>query len=238
MLTVACVWVEANVPFTPDYVWRLRAMVRKHLSVPHRFVCLTDRPSLLLEQNCDVIEIPKPQNGNAGWWSKIELFSPHQWLYGPVLYFDLDVLIVNSLELIAGLKTDLALIPHAGAFEGRGGKRVVKRYNSSVMRFEAGKHPELYTDFNASVTRRLWGDQDWIGERLPNQTTMPLAWFPRISEIHNPPKWPLGTKVVLMKRPKNHIAAMQWPWFDEAWGAGGKHERSQDNVDRWLSGHA
>jgi hypothetical protein len=45
---------------------------------------------------------------------------------------------------------------------------------------------------------------------------MPLAWFPRVSQIEDGPV-PADAKVVLCKKPKNVIAARRWPWVQEAW---------------------
>jgi len=219
-MIVACVWVQANVPFTSEYVFKLRQMVRRHLDRTHRFICLTDQPGVL--QDVETIRVPTP-HGWPGWWSKLELFNPaHWWALGReqvLLYLDLDVLVLSDLwPLVAyGMDSTLTLVPDEGVFQGSNGKRVVKRYNSSVMTFATGSHADLYTEWNSDVTRELWGDQDWIGERLPNQLTFPRAWFPRISNIGAVKEKAAGARVVLCKRPKNHIAAQMWPWVKEAW---------------------
>lgn len=222
MITVASVFVEANVPFTADYVRRLRSMVARHLPIPHNFICLTDRPELFeADIRIDAVEIKKPE-GRFGWWSKIELFNPQLAVYGDlVLYLDLDVVVVSSLlpiitEAMAN-HGELMLIPSEGTFQGRPGYRVVKRYNSSVMTFAAGIFTELWSEWTPGVARRLWGDQDWIGERLPKQPMFPLEWFPRISNIGNHPERYAEARVVLCKRPKNEAAAKMWPWVEEAW---------------------
>jgi hypothetical protein len=215
MITVACVWVEANVPFGLEYVDKLRSMVRRRIPYSHRFVCLTDRPRHCESVGVEPIRIERPV-ARPGWWSKIELFNPAHGLAGECLYLDLDVLLVADITPILLFNHwGLALIPHAGSFEGRQGLKVVKRYNSSVMRFTpSAELARLWAGWTPGVARRLWGDQDWIGEQMPAQPTMPLEWFPRISEIKRPAR---DAKVVLMKRPKNHIAAEQWPWVREIW---------------------
>lgn len=217
MLTVACVFVRANVRFCPDYVTKLRSMVRRHLPLAHRFVCLTDRPEAFAgDPEIQTIRVPQVPMGRAGWWSKLHLFDPENGLRGPGLYLDLDVLVVRSLLPIAEFMPEpLALIPHAGTFDGHGRRLVVKRYNSSVMRIAFGMAPALYRDWTSDVEQRLWGDQDWIGERMPDLPTMPLEWFPRISEIRDPPNWPEEARVVLVKKPKNHD--IKAPWIAEHW---------------------
>lgn len=216
MLTVACVFVQGHVPFTTEYVVKLRSMVKRNLTLGHDFVCLTDRPAYL-PADMDRIVIDTPQ-GVYAWWAKLNLFDSARALHGRVLYLDLDVLVVNPLDPIVGYPAPFALVPHAGDFNGKGDKKVVKRYNSSVMVFEAGQYPQLYRNWNYKVAQRLWGDQDYIGESLPDLATMPRAWFPRLSQIDASGLTSVPeAKVVLAKRPKNVEAAVKWPWFKEAW---------------------
>ncbi len=219
MLTVACVWVKANVPYTVDYVVRLQSMVKRFLPLAHRFVCLTDRPT---ELPSDVETITVRHNPvTPGWWAKIHLFSKDTMKYHisseRILYFDLDTVIVNDLTPIAKQTADLALLPTEGNFQGRGGLRVIKKFNSSVMSYDLEKCKDLSGNFSASVARRLWGDQDWIAEQMPDATTMPLEWFPRYSAIKDDMGPPRDARVVLCKRPKNHEAAEHSLWVKEAW---------------------
>ena len=86
------------------------------------------------------------------------------------------------------------------------------------MVWDAGTGDPLWDSFTASVPRRLWGDQDHIGEQMPDADRMPLDWFPRLSALHGDP--PTGdARVVLAKTPKNAAAAQRWPWVADAWRA-------------------
>ena len=213
-LTVACVWVNGHVPFTADYVVKLYSMVRRHLSRPFRFVCLTDR-GYELPESIQTIPIHLPYR-MKGWWSKIELFNAaHHWK-GRVLYLDLDTLIVSALDDVVDFPAPFALAPHTGTFNGRDGLLVVKRFNSSVMVWDAGTQDYLYHKWTPQVTRRLWGDQDYIGEQSKHAVPMPLEWFPRLSQVQWP-HVPVEAKVVLCKKPKNTDAAKTLSGFAEAW---------------------
>lgn len=218
-LTVACVLVRGHVGFTPDYAIRLRNMASRALPA-HRFVCLTDQPESL--PGMETIRITPPA-GVYAWWAKVELFNPvHDALQcGRILYMDLDVLIVDRLQPIVDFTSGFAIVPDAAPnFIGKGGLKVVKRYNSSVMCWEGGAHNDLYVDWRPDVARRLWGDQDWIGERLPDASKMPLRWFPRLSQVTSRGRvddMMRDAKVILCKKPKNVDAAKRWPWFREAW---------------------
>lgn len=216
MITVACVLVKGHVPFRVEYVTKLKAMVARHLKRPHRFVCLTDRPEWF-EGRVETITVPTPRP-LKGWWSKIELFNQAHGFTGRVLYLDLDTLVVDSLDPIVDWPAPFALIPDAGTFEPRDGTKVVKKFNSSVMVWNAGVNYSLYDGWNRDVASRLWGDQDWIGEQMPEAQMMPSCWFPRLSELGDEPPLPTA-KVVLVKKPKNHIAADLHPWLKHIWNA-------------------
>lgn len=212
-VTVACVFVQGHVDFRAVYVERLLSMVSRHIAGRFRFVCLTDRPQQM-PPNVEAVRIEHPPH-LLGWWAKIHLWRPGLFS-GRVLYLDLDVLVVSALAPIIEYPARLALVPDgAPHFLGRGALKVVKRYNSSVMVWDAGVATELYSQWSPQVTRRLWGDQDLIGERLPNEATMPASWFPRLSEVT--PPWPQEAKVILCKRPKNLEAERRWPWFAQHW---------------------
>lgn len=219
MISVVCVLVEGNVPYTIEYVERLKSMVDRHLQIEHHVFCLTDRPKKM-PKGVHGIEI-KPLPGLSGWWSKLHLFNKRHGLRGPGLYLDLDVLIVADLGPIVRYQSNgMSLAPHDGAFEGRGGKKVVKKFNSSVISLDLGAYPNLWDRWSPAVAQRLWGDQDWIGEQAPGSSAMPLEWFPRLSQLSTKfdRPWGPGAKVVLCKSPKNHDAVHRYRWFDEAWG--------------------
>lgn len=214
-LTVACCWVKANVPYGVEYVANLRAMVARHLARPHRFVCLTDRPHEL-PAGVEPIAIHHDRQ-LFGWWAKVKLFTPGQFT-GRVLYLDLDTVVVSSLDPIVDFASHFALVPPAGTFAGKQRRQVVRRFNSSVMIWTAGLNELLATAWTPIVADRLWGDQDWIGEQMPDAHVMPEWWFPRLSDLNGQPPSE-HAKVVLSKVPKNHIAADLYPWLADAWRA-------------------
>jgi hypothetical protein len=213
-VTVACVLVHGHIAFSTDYVARLYSMVTRHMDRPFRFVCLTDRPQARMPPGVEAIRVSLPPK-LKGWWAKVNLWKPGLF-EGRVLYLDLDVLVVSSLAPVVDFPARMALVPDgAPNFQGRGAQKVVKRYNSSVMAWDAEVGTNLYSDWKPKIAGRLWGDQDWIGEQMPNEETFPPEWFPRLSATR--PPWPDEAKVILCKCPKNHDAARQWPWFKEAW---------------------
>lgn len=218
MITVSCVFVHGHVAFTREYVLRLRQMVARHLSREHRFVCLTDRPHQFRDTDIETVEISPPTYGVFAWWRKLHLFdaSVKQLQEDRCLYLDLDTLVLRPLEEIIDFPAAFALVPDdAPNFKGKGPRLTVKKFNSSVMVWNGGEQNALFNDFRVAVSRRLWGDQDWIGEQSKTAVAMPVEWFPRVSQcVAGPPD---QARVVLCKKPKNYEAAKTIPWVKEAW---------------------
>lgn len=75
--------------YTPEWVRKLRDGVARHLTIEHRFICLSD-----VDVPC--VRLPLLRDWK-GWWSKLELFDAFK---GPTLYFDLDTVVVGSLDRI------------------------------------------------------------------------------------------------------------------------------------------
>jgi hypothetical protein len=220
-LTVVCLWVQGEYPYTVDYVCRLKAMVERWIDRPFRFVCLTDQPWALPS---DIESIPVSRLPGFAFWTKLELFNPSRAWSGRMLYLDLDTLIVGPLAPIVDFPAPFALTADP-VMHGRAAKlldahrrRIVRRFNSSVMVWDGGTQTSLFTRFTPLETERLSGDQDFVAEQAPHAEGMPRAWFPRLSEVGDPPFDP-EVKVILSKVPKNHLAAKSIPWFEPLWGA-------------------
>ena len=92
------------------------------------------------------------------------------------MFLDVDVLIMDYID---------DFFKHPGSFciirdwwwEKQ--KPGIKKFNSSVMRFEMGKHTKIWHDFEKdwrNIVQNYPGDQDWITEKVPNATTWPDAW--------------------------------------------------------------
>lgn len=145
--------------FGPHYVNRLRAMVARHLSRPHRFVCFTDDARGIDKQvECQpmpVIHVPVERQVSP--WKKVAAFTPGLGaLEGKTLFLDLDVLVVGSIDPLFDYSDKFAIIENwtqKGAGVG----------NSSVFCWTAGEHTHVLERFNAEV--------DTLFDRFPNSQT-------------------------------------------------------------------
>ena len=133
MVTVACVLNTRGGKSVYDPLWvkRLHHGVDKYMNVPYEFVCLSD-----VDVHCDRIPLEHLDVNVDGWWSKLELFRPGQFI-GPVLYLDLDTLIVGSLDSMFA-QSDFRIVRDF---------LVNNNFNSSVMSWSGDDMAEVYKDF-------------------------------------------------------------------------------------------
>jgi hypothetical protein len=87
VLTVVCVNHENYLGRGDEYVSKLQRGVARNLTVPHEFVCLTER-----ELGTDL----------KGWWVKMKLGEPGRFT-GPVMYLDLDVIVTANFDSLIGI---------------------------------------------------------------------------------------------------------------------------------------
>lgn len=182
--------------YGPEYVNRLYAMVRRHLSGDFNFVCLTDDGAgIRPEVQC--LPIPpldlhlKPgQKDHA--WKKLTTFEQDlHGLRGTALFIDLDVVIVGSLD---------AFFEHPGEFliihdYPRPWRRARITGNSSVYRFELGAHPDVLAYFRANMDKvqaEHRNEQEYLSAFMHAKGKLaywPAAWCPSF-KYHGIPTWP------------------------------------------------
>lgn len=131
-----------------------------------RIICLTDAPSLP-----DGIEREPLLHDWPGWWAKIEIFRPDLFHGTPVLYMDIDTIVLRNLDAMM-----------AAWMKKTGGRMTMLRdvyrrgaCGSGVMAFQDINHG-IYHRFRTNSrkimaeyrTTRKWGDQAYIQDSLRN----------------------------------------------------------------------
>jgi hypothetical protein len=179
--------------YGPEYVNRLYAMVRRHLTGEFNFICLTDDATgIVPEARC--MPIPKmnlPEGiPERGWKKLASLASDFGGLQGSALFLDIDVVIVDSIDCF---------------FEYPGEFLIIHDYkrpwritgNSSVYRFEILAHKDVLAYFEAhceEVRSRFRNEQAFLTDHLYKQGKVsywPTAWCPSF-KYHSIPTWPLN----------------------------------------------
>lgn len=100
MLDVLCVCRSGSV-YDWEWVRKLRDGVKRNLSIPYRFRCMSD-----IEVPCERIPL---KHDWIGWWSKMEVFMPGV-IENPTIYLDLDTVITGPLEGLTRLPVDFAML--------------------------------------------------------------------------------------------------------------------------------
>ena len=203
-LTVCCVETGNYKGRGRDYVHALANGVRRHVTVPYRFACLTDNPDGL----DDRIEVLTPPDGlkGSGWWNKLFLFSPGLFRDADrILFFDLDTIILKNIDDIAS---------YDGGFAGMGNFRNGGwPFSSCMMAWQNGTMTHLWSDWNAlgrPVT--TYGDDEFIRNHEPNTAKLNRI-FPGIQsyKFHKLKSDPKDARVVIfVQRPKPHDLIEDW----------------------------
>lgn len=158
MLNVIC--LKHGTKYSAEYVNKLYNMTKRHLSVPHRFVCFTD-DARELDPNIEIRAIPE-SSPLSGWWWKPYIFKKDHFPEGDInLFFDLDMVIVGNIDKFIDYKTtefvgleDLSRVFNKGT----------AKLGSAVMKWPAGKFSDIWETLekNLHFTKKFRGDQDWI----------------------------------------------------------------------------
>lgn len=148
--TVAC--IKWGTRFGPEYVNRLYSGVRRNLSGPVRFLCMTEHFEGL-HPEVEVLRLPEEpfraemdaalaKADRKGAMRKVSLFKPGRipGLDGPVLGFDLDVVITGPLDELFTVSPGKVLM-RADWVEARRGRPTG---HGSVFRFDPALHGFLY----------------------------------------------------------------------------------------------
>lgn len=149
--------------YTPDYVNILAAMVKRNLSVPHTFHCITDDADGLVPE-IKVHDLP--DYGFEGIWRKLMTFQKDfLGLEGEfVVSIDIDVVIVGSLDF-------LAEDPEKDFIIAKNWSKSGVRGSGSLYRLRVGSHTEIWDDFIQDPEKaidefhgknRLIGEQKWL----------------------------------------------------------------------------
>lgn len=234
MITVACVFKSAG-DYDAGYVERLATAVHRTLSLPHRFVCLSDVPHKIgMDLKSHVDQMILLRHDWPSWWAKMEMFN----LPGPVLYLDLDTVLIDSINELADWVTrskDCLLMLRdfytnkrsTGILGWNGDLRWIT--DSFIEQVASGATWRQQSHAVHLITKRgrFRGDQDWLRSFLPDhpelsvalaQDVMPGIYSYKVHvREHN--AVPNDARIICFHgRPRPHQIQTA-PWMAEFWGA-------------------
>ena len=176
--------------YGPEFVNRLYAGAARHLAAPFRFVCFTD-DARGLDAAIEIQPLPLPQvpETKDSRWRKLAIFRRGlAGLEGQVLFLDLDLVIVGSLEPFFTHPGEFLIVRDADLFPDQilrqlrpARRRFYQRVgNSSVFRFTAGHHAELLEAYErdpSSIVAQYRNEQEYLSAALHAQSK--LAFWPQ-----------------------------------------------------------
>ena len=213
--------------YGPDYVNKLYGMVSRNLSLPFVLTCFTDdgegiNPDIRV---CELPQLTLPDNSPERGWNKLStLQSDLGGLSGEVLFLDLDVVIVGSIDELFTYPADFAIIKDSKL------KRTVTG-NSSVYRFRIGEHEDILTSFknNFQTIKTLHrNEQAYLSLEIHKKNMLsywPEAWCPSF-KYHCMKPWPFSyfrdpiipkdAKIIIFHghpEPHEAIAGITHKWY-------------------------
>lgn len=210
---VGFVCVKTGTRYGPEYVYRLKKMLARH-APGHPFVCLTDDLESLPELQ-DNEKIDCRSLGLKTWWLKMAIFmlSSHE----PMIYFDLDTVIVGDLSLLIELASHVDFSICENFTRAAGNHLWPCQYGSCVMTLR-GDFQHVWYSFQANRDKLIaeagvLGDQ-WVIEKfLPGavllQRKLPRGFFLGYRDLTE--TQPAGSSVVVFAGPrKPHNTKFEW----------------------------
>lgn len=156
--------------YKKDYVELLYKQCQKY-APGIEFVCISDDPS--------VPGYVKMEHAWPRWWPKMEIFK----IQGPVLYLDLDTIIVSDLNSILENVTKYDFVAIRDFYKDR---KMQRTLGSGVMAWN-GDMKYLYDEFlkdparhmQECTTSRWWGDQGFIEKTIKHHVVYWQDVFPQ-----------------------------------------------------------
>jgi hypothetical protein len=211
--------------YRAPHVQRLAQSVRQWLTVPHRFLCLTDHPV----SGVETVANPAPEYPTRC-YRRLWLFSEAAAQLGDrILHLDLDLVICGPLDALVRRSADLTIY-RAGSIAARG-----YSLNPSVLWLRTGTQTDIWDRYRrhprevaaAANADGFWGSDQAVISHLRKNMTVDtfgdedgVVSFRRIrhESLAAPPP---GTCIVSFhgkRTPFEKEIQQAHPWIRAAWG--------------------
>lgn len=144
-MTVAVTCVFWGNKFSLDYVHNLKAAVERNTTVPHKFVCYSDRKIPNVETR-----ILRP--GYEGWWNKLQLFDGANKVSDRVVYLDLDTIITGNIDWLLEDRSWFMGIEDVGAVNAHQ-PHLKNKLQTGVMAWDFEPNSHIWNTFVMSYDR-------------------------------------------------------------------------------------
>jgi hypothetical protein len=160
--------------YSADYVNKMYEMIKRHLTLPHTFYCLTEDDTGL-DKNIKIK--PLPLSKLQGWWYKAYAFKQNLFPDNHInFYIDLDSVITGNIDKFMTYKPtqflglrDLIYTKHP--------ERIA--FGSGIMRWANNRFQYIWTrlELNNGIADKYQGDQDYLYHYHANNIQFfPTEW--------------------------------------------------------------
>lgn len=142
--------------YTPGHVDKLARAVRRHLTMPYRFLCVTDYPGQSFKEVDGIVPLWSDYRSLGGCYVRLKAFSEEmrEILGERFVWFDVDVLITGNLDPLLSRTEDFMAWKDVNP---------PTPYCGSMVMMDAGARKEVWEDFDPEVSPNLAGDKGYIG---------------------------------------------------------------------------
>lgn len=148
--------------YTTDYVYKLKSMVARHCNTRYDFVCYSDREI----EGIDVILIETPEEMEPVWYKIKMLGDPLLSKYTCKVFFDLDIVIHDSIDKLFYQPASLNVIQSLWKSDDEINSFLNTGCNSSIMVWSDAseiyqrfiKDPNYFMSKYTGMDRFLWHD--------------------------------------------------------------------------------
>lgn len=169
--TIDCACVIHGSFYSWNYVDKLYNMLQRNLTPRVRLHVYTEKdrsvPAHMIKHELEDWGI---SGSRRSWWYKLQMFDP-TYHAGPLLYFDLDTVIVKNIDWIWQLPPSYFWTVRDFKFLWRSSNYSI---NSSIMWWDTQKFAHVWHTFKSAdvqqTIKRYRGDQDFLNEFVSDAT--------------------------------------------------------------------
>jgi hypothetical protein len=160
-----------RVQYVADHVNRLYSMVQRNLTLPHRFICVTDQPEGIRPE-VEIVPMWPDLCQYGRCYRRLKVFDPAmREVLGPrIVSIDLDTVIVGNIDHLFDRPEPFVIWGDRAQVAAAAGTP----YCGSLFMLDIGYRPDVFTAFDPKIALDLrktrgWvgSDQAWIGHMIP-----------------------------------------------------------------------
>lgn len=221
--------------FTSKHVNKLAYALKEYVTIPHRFMCITDTPKGIDTEIVTVFPMWMAYRDLGRCFTRLRLWADDiKEIIGPrIAMIDLDVIPLGNLDHVFGRKEPFigyrdSKNPecYSGAFylmDAGSKSQVFNTFNRLYNMIDPKVRPEVFKQMYNRLSPLVGSDQSWISECLGRG-------LPRFGQedgiydfwtIEELPKLPENTRMVMMNGMRRDASMKEfqekYPWIENYW---------------------